>query len=522
TSPLDTAIVFGHGRFQRLVMVCATLSIFVSLSHSLGIMVLARPVDHWCKPPHHLADTPAEVWMNQSVPVEADGSYSRCTRYEPPRESGNLTGNRFVVFCEAWDYNLTNGGESIVSQWNLVCSRRWLLTLQPVAYLGGTWAACVMGYLGDSIGRRPVFLVALLVLLASGTATVFAYTVAMFTTLRAITSASSLTVMTVSSVLLFEVTKTTHRVVFSAFAACFSSAMLPPFNLLLKAVAQHWIVAQAMLMIPTSFLLLAVYAMKESPCWLLAKCDYEGTERVVLSAAKINGIPLTDVKAKMKKIRHALLRRGCVKTDAKRSSALDLVLNAFLRGRAITIFGSWFLMLFFFYDTFLSETLAHNTSARMTYVLVRIPVPIAFMFVLHHISRRRVLFLTMVQMSVLLGFQAWLVHQKDESVVILATVILGGIVVDTMVMTAFVYTLEIFPTVQRGLGLSLSLAIGRLGGMFTPLIKGPDPWINRAIGLAVGAVALTLMGLAVLLLPETTEVTATNTIREAELEDKWR
>ncbi|XP_040065779.2 solute carrier family 22 member 5-like [Ixodes scapularis] len=331
TAPLDTALVFGHGTFQRLALLCATLSIFISVSNGLAAVVFARPVEHWCKPPPELAFMQTDVWKNQSIPVEPDGTFSKCTRYEPLVNAGNATENRTVVFCDEWNYDLATAGKSIVSEWNLVCQRHWLLLLHSLVYYGGAIAVSLIGSFGDSLGRKPVFMVALLLQVASGTATIFSNTVVTFIILRFLTSVTSLMVMSMASVLLFEVTKTTHRVVFCAFAVSCTCAALPLFHFFLLAVGGHWRMAQAILMVPTCLLLFASYATEESPCWLLGLGDVEGTERAVISAARVNGYPLDDVKAKMNKIKYETLRRGNTQTNVQQSSTLDLVLNSSLR-----------------------------------------------------------------------------------------------------------------------------------------------------------------------------------------------
>ncbi|KAG0414514.1 hypothetical protein HPB47_008331 [Ixodes persulcatus] len=112
---------------MRLALVCATLSIFIASMNSFAIVVYARPVEHWCRPPPQFSTMPADVWKNQSIPVAPDGTFSKCTRYEPLLEAGNATENRTVVFCDEWDYDLLTTGQYIVSEWNLVCKRRWLL-----------------------------------------------------------------------------------------------------------------------------------------------------------------------------------------------------------------------------------------------------------------------------------------------------------------------------------------------------------------------------------------------------------
>ncbi|KAL1477217.1 hypothetical protein MTO96_035922, partial [Rhipicephalus appendiculatus] len=80
----NTYIVLGHGPYQRRVLTCGMLSVTVALFHYLAYRLIGRQVDHWCMAPDHLSFLSAAAWKNLSVPIEADGSYSRCTMYDPP------------------------------------------------------------------------------------------------------------------------------------------------------------------------------------------------------------------------------------------------------------------------------------------------------------------------------------------------------------------------------------------------------------------------------------------------------
>ncbi|XP_029842885.2 solute carrier family 22 member 6-B-like [Ixodes scapularis] len=384
TAPLDAALILGHDTFQQLELLCATLSIFITVSDSLVTVVLKRPMEHWCRPPSELAYMPTDVWKNQSIPVKPDGTFSKCTRYKPPLDTGNAMENQTVVLCDELDYALVTTGKSIVSECNLVCHRHRLLLLRWLVYFGGAVAGSVIGYFRDSFGRKSVFVVALLLLVASGTARICSNTVLTFIILRFLTSVTSLTLMNMASVLLFEVTETTRRVVFCAFASSCTSAALTLFYLLLLAVGGHWRVIQAILMLPTSFLLFASYAIEESPCWLLGLGDIQGTEHAVLSAAKVNRNPLDDVKAKINNVKYEMSRRGNTQTNVQQPSPLDLVLNSSLHFRSVTIFSSAFMTLLHYYDTKFNKTLVDNRTVHITLIVARVLVSIAFLYIVHY------------------------------------------------------------------------------------------------------------------------------------------
>ncbi|KAL1482398.1 hypothetical protein MTO96_033820 [Rhipicephalus appendiculatus] len=73
--------LIGHGPYQIRVLGCAVLGLTSVLMEMLAYRVIARPVDHWCRPPEDMSHLTADAWKNQSIPVEADGNYSQCTVY---------------------------------------------------------------------------------------------------------------------------------------------------------------------------------------------------------------------------------------------------------------------------------------------------------------------------------------------------------------------------------------------------------------------------------------------------------
>lgn len=74
----------GHGPFQRRAFLATLLATVVLFSHDLVYRDDARGVDHWCKPPDDLDIGSMALWKNVAIPMLPDGSFSRCTMYDPP------------------------------------------------------------------------------------------------------------------------------------------------------------------------------------------------------------------------------------------------------------------------------------------------------------------------------------------------------------------------------------------------------------------------------------------------------
>ncbi|KAK8759182.1 hypothetical protein V5799_003187 [Amblyomma americanum] len=322
--PLDHILIFGHGRFQRLILLCASLAFFVSLLHTAALASLARPVNHWCRPPVEYARLPAQTWKNSSVPLEADGKgHSQCLRYDPPipvAEDAYID-NRSVVPCDnGWDYEVGLsaglGVQSIVQEWDIVCGRRWMLSvLSALNLLGGVIGAPIAGVTADIMGRRPVLVIWVILLIFTGTAVVFADTMLLFTVLRTLLSAAAISVFVTSAVVLFEVTNTQHRTSFCSVAIVGAICLATAYHQFVYNFSLTWQASQIAYMIPSCGLILAVYLVEESPCWLLAVSEVHRAETVLSWAAHVNKIDPESFKQRLGTLKMELKRQPQTHTD---------------------------------------------------------------------------------------------------------------------------------------------------------------------------------------------------------------
>nr|XP_050033632.1 organic anion transporter 3-like [Dermacentor andersoni] len=318
TSPLDHILIFGHGRFQWIVLLYTALAYFTTISHSMATAGLARPIDHWCRLPPEYSGIPEATWKNSNIPFEADGkTRSECLRYEPPYSMTEEQGaeNRTVISCDAgWDYDKAAeadvGVYSIVNQWDLVCERRWIMALLMALYMsGGVLGAAIAGISADTVGRRPVLRISIFVLALAGVTLTFSGTLAMFATLRTVISAAASSIVVTSVVILFEVTDTPHRALFSTLAVAAASLTAVVYGELVNQLAPSWQLAQIAYMAPTSILIAAVYWMEESPCWLLAVSNMRRAESVLCWAARVNKVEPEVFKTRLSGLRMELKRQ---------------------------------------------------------------------------------------------------------------------------------------------------------------------------------------------------------------------
>ncbi|XP_054928898.2 solute carrier family 22 member 7-like [Dermacentor andersoni] len=561
TSPLDQVLICGHGRFQAIVLVCTTLAFFTTIVHALASANLARPVDHWCRPPATYSYMTPEAWRNVGIPVvrDQDGGESRsqCLRFEPPlpdpESSGETPDNRTAVPCDAgWQYESgASSGKpchgiffgdshvhSIVDEWDLVCGRGWIVSALAAAYMaGGVVGAPIAGVAADRIGRQPVLCIWLVLLVFAGTTLAFAQNVSLFSTLRFLLSAGAAGVLVASHVMLFEVTDTEHRAPYCAIAVAGATFFAAVYSELVHVFVSNWHDAQSVspqlaYMVPTCGLVAAVYLVEESPCWLLALCELRYAENVLARAAYINAIEPQQFRRRLSALKGEVKRQhdhlgtqqepegGHAIVSDHEVRLSDLLSYQPLRQRSAIIFGCWFLVFGTFSHLSTSHVMRTNEAARSTLVLLRMPCVVADVYVLKHVGRRLSLAASMLALSLAMGALS-VAHVFDQLAAVL--VVSGLVVFDLSAITVFALSAELYPTVIRGAALGCCYMSGRLGALVAPFVNEIPSPLLKSVAYAVSAAMLLLLGTMAFELPETRHLPPSNTVQGMmAVEDKWQ
>ncbi|XP_050037966.2 solute carrier family 22 member 7-like [Dermacentor andersoni] len=528
--PLDHILIFGHGRFQMHVLLCTTLAFFTAIIHVRAPAILARPVDHWCRPPADYTYMATDVWKNVSVPLEADGkTRSPCLRYEPPFPLSEDTGNRTTVPCDAgWDYDIDAdaGVVSIVVQWNLVCGRHWILrALSTIYLLGGAIGAPLAGVTADTIGRRPVLCICLLLLVFAGVSLAFARTIMVFAVLRAVLSAAVTGVLVTSLVVLFEVTDTQHRALFCSLAMVVGQFTARLYGEIVYNLEPSWHVCQMVFMVPTSTLVLAVYLMDESPCWLLAVSNMRRAAEVLSWAARVNRADpdvfkqrLSELKSDIKKQQDQQTLQATTSTSDlppdQEVHAIDLLVNRRLRKRSAVMFGCWFLAFAVFFSVPASDSMHADGAVRAVVALLKMTGILVDVPIIMRAGRRRSLAFGMVGLSALSLAMAAIHLLRAPHQLLVGVVVCSVLVFDLCAVAMFLISAELYPTVVRASGLAFGYACGRLGVLASSYLADLRPAELRGAAYGFAAALLLHLGMMALGLPETTQSQPANTMRD--------
>ncbi|XP_077522955.1 solute carrier family 22 member 12-like [Amblyomma americanum] len=509
----DLAAVFGSGRFQLEALLCAAGAYFVMLCHNLLHGVLAPHVDHWCRPAAEYANLTPARWRAISEPLDDQDLPQRCERFMPPLSI--MARNRSRMPCDGLYYDVSEHGRTIVSDWNLVCDRRWLVSASFVFYMGGAMLGTLAaGRMADKVGRRPAVLVAVFGLLSCGLGVCFANTFTAFSLLRFGVSASACGVQATTYVLLFEVTARPSRALYCCLVTGVGLAAGPLCVYALGAFSRSWVATQAIIMVPTSLLGVAViYSTEESPRWLLATWDLKGAERVVLRAASLNRVD-ADTALKIWRALTSQVLHG--PPPSKKDMAMPdhqgysrLWCSPLLRPVVVVLYWCWSVAILSYYSHVLMRTNFGDTDLPLScgVAIIQVPASVVTYRSMRRLGRRSTLWLLLCLLSLVSGGAAVMLSVRGHrypAVVFLYG--LTGVLLNQFVMLLFAYSVEVFPTASRGLAVFTANFWGRLGAASAPALIG----LLDVLGLggavpemAVLSLMAAITGLGALSLPET-------------------
>jgi len=153
------------GRYQKLQLFLVSLPCIITAMHSLAWTFAGANVPHRCRLPEDLSDTSyalndslsTKYYNESSVNHNESNVYPKCS-YEGYSECPN----GFV-------YDNSEMTFSAIQKWDIVCDRSVLkANIQSMYYVGQMLGSLVFGFLGDRIGRKKVFMIAILLQIISG------------------------------------------------------------------------------------------------------------------------------------------------------------------------------------------------------------------------------------------------------------------------------------------------------------------------------------------------------------------
>ncbi|XP_031348588.1 beta-alanine transporter isoform X1 [Photinus pyralis] len=499
------------GKYQKSVLWLVLLPcVFPCGFHAYNQLFMAAKPDHWCRVPE-LEDLSYEVAKNLSIPMEErDGEmrFSQCTMFNKS-STGEFNSSNRVTCQHGWIYDKTVYKNSVTTEWNLVCEDNILSTLALVAFgTGGLIGNYIFGYIQDRHGRKSAFFIYLFIQTVFGIATALASSFGIWVLFRFGVGFTIPSILSTPSILAIELVGPKYRSTVTVLINIAYSIDLIVLSIIVWAV-RDWRQLALFTTVPFIALFALYWAMPESPRWLMARGDFVRAEKILNKMARVN-----KRTAFVSEIRHLNTGDLSIKSNDKADYGMvDLFKLPKLRLKTLIITFIWFTNTSVYVGlSYYAPALGGDEFFNFFLAgVAELPTYIFLWPAMERIGRRWILFSTMVVGGIAC---------TSTLVINDATIRLGLYCVGKMGISASFVVLplmasETYPTVVRGIGMSLSSVAGMLGPVFIPLINYLGARTLTLPLIIMGAL-LIAGGLSSLLLPETLRRNLPQTLEDAE------
>ncbi|KAJ8709431.1 hypothetical protein PYW07_009257 [Mythimna separata] len=463
------------GKWQFLVFGTVSLVKLSSGWVQMAILFLTPNLVFWCK---ELANSTEEI-RNSTC-------YKDCLEYE---------------------YDTSPFENTIVSEWDLICERRWLASFnQMVLQVGILIGSTIFGFMSDRFGRKHTFLVSILTLIIFGLGMPFSPNYLVFTILRFLVGVATSGTMVVSFVIVMESVGPRYREVTGClFQIPFiiGHMSVPLFAYYFRS----WNTYLLALGLPPLIYLGYFFVLTESPRWLVSVGRVREATEIVTRAAKLNKLPT----AKIEETLTQLSKEICAKADEPKLNYSALFQRSLLLKTSCCCF-IWLVtgVTYFGFNQYISQTSPDPFVSVALAGAIQIPSNIISIWLIRKLGRR----LTTTVFSTLGGIFVIVLYFVPKIFALTLTLgTLGVSCAAIVASTIYIYTSELYPTVIRNMGMGACSTAMRIGSMVAPFISNTSmtiPWLATAIfGLAP-----ILAGLVCFLLPETKGRTLPDSIED--------
>ncbi|XGW32192.1 hypothetical protein V3C99_010401 [Haemonchus contortus] len=508
------------GRYQKMQFLLVCFPTIIVSMHAVSWSLASVPVPFRCALPSETKGSPyltddsrfsikeCRDWNGNPVSINESRAYGFHCYYN---EDCKLDGAE----CETHVYDHSRVKYSAVERWEITCSRGNIrANVQACYYIGQMIGSMVFGMLGDRIGRKKVFIIAIFLQITCGFAVVGVPTWWLFALFRAGLGFSHPGIFVIAVVIGTELVGPKYRKLAAVITGAFFAA-----GQFLLAVEGYFITdyryLQLAIVSPAVIFLSYYWLVPESARWLVTQRRYEEADKILQHAAKVNGETLPDKWWEQLDSEKESSRVN----NTKRYHLWDLFRTPVLRKRALVAFFLWPVVSMVYYGISLKpNALGGDIYINFIFVaLVEIPGLLVVCLLIDRVGRRVVV----SGGYFLAGFCLLLNHFMGDSatpVIAIVQVMVAKGAITGVYSAIYTYSPELFPTVIRNTAMGCCSMIARVGAISASYIS---LWIVEAFGKVYMIVPFAILSisagiLTLCFLPETMGQPLCETIREVE------
>lgn len=402
--------------------------------------------------------------------------------------------------CDDWEYSRAVYGPTIVSEFDLVCDRKWLTSMSKTLYFfGRLLGAVVFGQLSDIFGRKPMYFVGLLMLLIAGCVAAASPNIYVFLPFYILQGAAQTGLFLVAFTMCTELVGPNYRVHAGFMIQGFYSIGFLSLSLIAYLI-RDWRYIEVAITVPVVLFAFYWCFLTESVRWLLSKNKIDEAREIVKKVAEVNNVTVTDeMLAGLTDKR----KDEAEDLNNKKYSIIDLFRTCKMAILSFNVWFNWLVNALVYYGLSLgSDNLGGDPYINLFIAgAVEIPAYILCVLLLNKLGRKKPLCGTMIAGGIACIISGFLSKGELEPVKITFAMI-GKFMITISYAIIYLMAAEVFPTVVRNIGMGVSSMSARIGGMLAPQILELGNLWGPLTFLVFGGLAFAA-GILALFLPET-------------------